>query len=132
MNTKLIGKRRDRTRERYFWILKYQTAVALTLAFFLAFVNWVAAYSVLLAGAVYLIPTAYAARKHFGVRAVKTAHETLAELYAGQIWKMALMATGFALIFVLVETLSVISIFATLILFQMMHLIMHFGSKTDL
>lgn len=132
MNTKLIGKRRDRAQDRYFWILKYQTVVALTLAFVLVFVNWVAAYSVLLAGAVYLIPTAYTARKHFGVRVVKTAHDTLAELYAGQIWKMALMAIGFALIFVLVETLSVFSIFATLILFQMIHFIMQFGSKTDL
>ncbi len=129
--TKLIGKRQDRTKARYFKILKYQAVIVAVLVAVLSLVDWVSAYSALAAGLIYLIPNAYTAKRHFDNRAVKSAQATLAALYAGQIWKMALMATAFALLFVLVKPISVFSLFATLILIQIIQVILQFGVKTD-
>lgn len=126
---KLISKRTDKTRERYFVTLKYQIVALACLTVGLAMFDGVIAYSALLGGGVYLLPNGWQAKRHFDGQAGKTAQATLAELYAGQIWKMALAATLFALIFVLVEPLSVFSLFASLILLQMIHLVMQFSGK---
>lgn len=126
---KLFGKRADKAQQRYFKTLKYQL-IALVFVTLLALpFDLVVAYSALLGGTIYLLPNGWQAKRHFDGRADKTAHGTLAELYAGQIWKMALSATLFALVFVLVEPLSVFSLFASLILLQVLHLVMQFGGK---
>lgn len=129
--TKLVGRRTERARSRYFKIVKYQAITVVVLAVIVSAFNGVAAYSIVLGGLVYLVPTAYTAWKHFGNQADDSAQATLAKMYAGQIWKMALMGTGFALIFTQVENLSVFSLFATLILLQLIQLVMQFGVKEN-
>lgn len=131
MNPNLIGKRSDRAKARYFTVLKYQSALLLVLSAVAVFIDFVAAYSMLIGGLIYLIPNGYFAKKHFKKQTQRSAQGTLAELYASQIWKMALMAISFSLAFVLVKPISVFSLFAMLILLQVSNLIMQFGVKTD-
>ena len=131
MNPNLIGKRSDRAKARYFTVLKYQSGILLLLSAVTVFIDFVAAYSMLIGGLIYLIPNAYFAGKHFKKQTQSSAQGTLAELYASQIWKMALMAISFSLAFVLVKPISVFSLFAMLILLQVSNLIMQFCVKTD-
>ena len=96
-----------------------------------AFIDFIAAYSMLIGGLIYLIPNTYFANRHFNKQTQRSAQGTLAELYASQIWKMALMVISFSLAFVLVKPISVFSLFAMLILLQVSNLIMQFSVKTD-
>lgn len=130
MSSNLVGKRSDRAKSRYFTVLKYQLATVLVLCLGALFFDVVVAYSLLIGGAIYLIPAHYFAKKHFSSPSDRSAHATLAAMYAGQIWKMALMAVGFSLAFVLVKPISVFSLFAMLILLQVINLVMQFSSKT--
>jgi len=95
------------------------------------FLDVVAAYSMFIGGLIYLVPNTYLANRHFNKQAERSAQGTLAELYASQIWKMALMAISFSLVFMLVKPISVFSLFAMLILLQVGNLIMQFSVKTD-
>ena len=131
MNPNLIGKRSDRAKARYFIVLKYQSVILLVLCAVAVFIDVVAAYSMLIGGLIYLVPNTYFAKKHFNKQIQRSAQGTLAELYASQIWKMALMAISFSLAFVLVKPISVFSLFAMLILLQVSNLIMQFSVKTD-
>lgn len=128
-NPNLQGKRSVRTKEQYYTILKYQLLIILGLSGSALFFDIVSAYSLLLGGLIYWIPQAYLVKRHFDVQVTQSAHRTLAQLYASQIWKMALMAILFSLVFVLVDPISVFSLFAMLILLQVSHLIMQFGVK---
>lgn len=130
MSNKIISRRTDRAKAQYLKIFRYQS-IALTLVVAgLAIVNWVWAYSALAGGAIYLIPNLYLVNRHFKREAAKSAQATLAELYAGQLWKMALMAVGFALAFVLIEPLSAFSLFVTLIVLQLGQILMQIRVKT--
>lgn len=124
MQTGMWEKRGDRARQRYFTTLKYQGAVLALIVLLLVPFDFVVAYSALLGGLIYLVPQLWHAWRHFKNRAPGTANRALAELYAGQIWKMALMAMLFALSFVLIEPLSGFSLFAALLLMQVMNLVM--------
>lgn len=121
---KLIGRRGTKLRQRYFKTLKLEYLICLVCAAVLSIIDPVKGYSVLIGGLIHLLPVTWQARRHFDGDAGGSAERALAELYAGQIWKMALMATLFALVFVLIEPLSVFSLFAALILLQMFHLVM--------
>gem|GEM_PF-1659348 len=129
MQQKLVAKRSDGSRERYFKVLKYQALTTLVLSTILAMFDWVNGYSFLLGGLVYLIPTTLQARRHFSAKSDVTAYAALAQMYAGQIWKTALTVVLFALVFVLIEELSVFSIFASLILMQILHFALQFNDK---
>jgi ATP synthase protein I len=131
MNSNLIGKRSDRAKARYFTVLKYQSGILLVFSAAVAFIDFIAAYSMLIGGLIYLIPNTYFANRHFKKQTKRSAQGTLAELYASQIWKMALMVISFSLAFVLVKPISVFSLFAMLILLQVSNLIMQFSVKTD-
>jgi len=126
---KTFGRRADKAQARFFKTLKYQAVALLLLALLALPFDLVVAYSALLGGTIYLLPNSWQAKRHFDSQVSRSAQATLAELYAGQIWKMALSATLFALVFVLVEPLSVFSLFASLILLQVIHLFMQFGGK---
>ena len=91
----------------------------------------VVAYSALLGGLIFLLPQIWHAWKHFNTSSGVSANRALAELYAGQIWKMALMATLFALVFVLIEPLSGFSLFATLLLMQVINLLLQIGGARN-
>ena len=123
-NSNLIGKRSDRAKARYFTVLKYQSVILLVLSAVAVFIDFVAAYSMLIGGLIYLGPNTYFAIKHFNKQTQRSAQGTLAELYASQIWKMALMTVLFALIFVFIEPLSGFSLFAALLLMQVLNLLM--------
>lgn len=131
MNPNLIGKRSDRAKARYFKVLKYQLGILLVLSAVVVVIDFVAAYSMLIGGLIYLIPNTYFANKHFKKQIERSAQRTLAELYASQIWKVALMVISFSLAFMLVKPISVFSLFAMLILLQVSYLILQFSVKTD-
>ena len=131
MNPNLIGKRSDRAKARYFKVLKYQLGILLVLSAVVVVIDFVAAYSMLIGGLIYLTPNTYFANKHFKKQIERSAQRTLAELYASQIWKVALMVISFSLAFMLVKPISVFSLFAMLILLQVSYLILQFSVKTD-
>lgn len=109
--------------------MKYQLALLFLLCLLLVIVDVVIAYSALIGGMVYMVPNAWHAWRHFRVNESQTAGQALGDLYAGQIWKMALMATLFALSFVYVEPLSGFSLFASLLLMQVSYLVMQVGGN---
>lgn len=129
MQQKMIGKRGNKDSDKYFTTLKYQLIVCVSLALVVAVFDWVKGYSVLLGGLVYLIPTALQARRHFSSKTETSAHVALAQMYAGQIWKIALTVILFALVFALINELSVFSLFATLILMQIIHFASQLSDK---
>jgi len=131
MQAGMWEKRGDKTQQRYFKTLKYQGAILALTALLLAPFDFIVAYSALLGGLIYLLPQLWHAWRHFNNRTPETANRALAELYAGQIWKMALMAMLFALSFVLIEPLSGFSLFAALLLMQVMNLVMQIGGARN-
>ena len=131
MQAGMWEKRGDRARQWYFTTLKYQSAFLALVTLLLVPFDLVVAYSALLGGLIYLLPQFWHAWRHFRNRAPETANRALAELYAGQIWKMALMAMLFALSFVLIEPLSGFSLFAALLLMQVMNLVMQVGGARN-
>jgi len=131
MQGKMWVRRSDRTRERYFTTLKYQAIILFLMSLLLALFDFVVAYSALLGGLIFLLPQIWHAWRHFNKPSGVTPNRALAELYAGQIWKMALMATFYALVFVLIHPLSGFSLFATLLLMQVINLLMQIGGARN-
>jgi len=129
LESNLLGIRDSKAERRYFNVMKYQLALLLLLCLLLVIVDVVIAYSALIGGMVYMVPNAWHAWRHFRVNESQTAGQALGDLYAGQIWKMALMATLFALSFVYVEPLSGFSLFASLLLMQVSYLVMQVGGN---
>ncbi|HSG02284.1 MAG TPA: ATP synthase subunit I [Marinobacterium sp.] len=131
MQSIAFRKSRVKAQKRYFKLLKYQSFVLALCCVLILFFDFVAAYSALLGGLLYLIPNAWHAWKHFNTPSAESPNRALAELYAGQIWKMALMASLFALIFVLVEPLSGFSLFVVLLLMQVSHLVLQISAAKN-
>lgn len=116
-------------KHRYYSILKLQMLLMIAVTFATAFFNWVWAYSALIGGLIYLIPHSYSAFKHFRSPADVTAGVALAQVYTGQIWKMSLMVVGFVAAFLLIDDLSGFSLFATLMLLQIVNFVLQSSSK---
>lgn len=99
--------------------LTVQLVATLVVAAVVSVYSWVAGYSAFFGGIIYLVPHLYAANKLLSKKhEIKTAKQTLAELYIGQIWKMVIGALLFALVFVLVKPLSPFSLFGNYIAMQ--------------
>lgn len=81
-------------------------------------VGMVSAYSGLLGGLIYLIPTALQLRHIFVPDNSNNIGQTLAGLYKSEIWKVALTATLFAVVFSTVNTLEPFSLFGVFVLLQ--------------
>lgn len=82
-------------------------------------VGLVSAYSGLLGGLVYLLPTAYQLRHIFVPDNSNNIGQTLRGLYKSEIWKMALTATGFAVVFSTVKPIEPFSLFGVFVLLQL-------------
>lgn len=76
----------------------------------------VLAYSVLLGGLISIVPGAYFARKVFAYSGARAMHNVVRSAYVGELIKLLLMGTGFALCFALVDPLHVPGLFAGFIL----------------
>ncbi len=110
-------------------ILLIQAIVVLLLSAALLLKGNVLAYSALLGGLIYLIPNLYVTLRTLPHRAGSTAGMVLAQLYIGQIWKMALSVAGFTATFIWVKPLSPFSIFGTFILLQLLGMLLLMMSR---
>jgi ATP synthase protein I len=70
------------------------------------------ALSLLLGGLIHLLPSIYFARQVFKFSGASAAHRVTQSFYRGEMGKFILTATGFALVFSLVERLSPAALFA--------------------
>jgi len=118
--TRKQGAHSRKTRGRIFRILLVQAVVCLVLAAGLLLVNVETAYSALLGGMLYLLPTLYFADRALRFSDGQSAKQALAEMYMSQIWKMALSAVGFAAVFILIQPLNPFSLFGTFVLMQIL------------
>jgi ATP synthase protein I len=82
--------------------------------------DWVTAYSALLGGMIYLIPSLYQARKVFAPVESSNIRQILRDLYKSEIWKMALTIVLFGVVFSSVRPIEPFSIFSVFILMQVM------------
>jgi ATP synthase protein I len=69
------------------------------------------AYSVLIGGLIYWIPNAYFTLYAFRYKGARAASAVLHSIYRGEVGKFVLTAVGFALAFVFVKPLDIISLF---------------------
>lgn len=130
MGQKLVGKRESKDRQACFAILKAQLLICLVIAIGVLPFDRTASVSTLLGGMIYLVPTYWQAKRHFDRVPDSSAQKVIMEVFAGQIWKMALMATLFALVFAFFDKLSVFSIFASLILLQFVNFVARIRGET--
>lgn len=82
----------------------------------LAVLGKVSAYSVLLGGLISIIPNAYFAAKVFSQSGARAMETVVRNAYLGEFIKLALMGAGFSLVFVLVEPLQALGVFAGFVL----------------
>lgn len=109
-----------RTRKQIFRIFLIQALVTLTVGLILSPLGLVEAYSALLGGGLYLLPNIYFAHRALQFREKQSARMALTEMYVSQIWKMAISAIGFAIVFVMIQPLNPFSLFGTFILIQIL------------
>lgn len=101
-------------------ILQIQMAFTVVIAILFAANGIVAAYSALLGGILYLIPNAYFAWRILS-RQSDTPKQVLADMYIGEIWKMAISILCFAAVFILVQPLSPFPLFLTFVLLYVLN-----------
>ena len=124
------GAHSRKTRSRIFKILLIQAVICLMFSAGLMLVDLETAYSALLGGAIYLLPTLYFADRALRFSAGQSAKHALAEMYMSQIWKMALMTVGFAAVFITIQPLNPFSLFGTFILMQILNWVAQIGLNT--
>ena len=129
MGSQRAGALSRDTRKDVLAVLLIQACVMLVLSAVLLLKGYVVAYSAFLGGLIYLVPNLYVALRTLPHRAGSTAGMVLAQLYAGQIWKMALSVAGFAATFIWVKPVSPFSIFGTFILMQLLGMVLLMKSK---
>ncbi len=112
------GKHTQATRQRVIRIFLIQALLVVVMAVIALFSGMTQAYSVILGGVLYLLPNAYFAKRLLFSRQNSSANRALAEMYIGQIWKMAISIVGFAAVFIMVRPLSPFSLFFAFILLQ--------------
>jgi len=109
-----------RTHKKVVRIFQIQVAFTVAVAFLAAFYSITAAYSALLGGLLYLLPNIFFAWRVLS-RQSNTPRGVLADMYIGEIWKMAITILLFAVIFILVPTVSPFSLFLTFILLHILN-----------
>jgi ATP synthase protein I len=82
----------------------------------------VVAWSVLLGGMISTIPSTYFAYKVMSQTGARAMERVVRNAYLGEVIKLALIGTGFALVFVLVEPLHVPGLFAGFVLVHLVGL----------
>ncbi|MEH6648824.1 MAG: ATP synthase subunit I [Motiliproteus sp.] len=81
--------------------------------------GFIAGYSALLGGLIYLIPFAYQARRVLLSDPNAGLRQSVRDLYKSEIWKMALTMVSFGTVFVLVKPIEPFSLFGAFILLQL-------------
>ncbi|WP_286240640.1 ATP synthase subunit I [Neptuniibacter halophilus] len=112
------GVHSQKTRNQTFRLLLIQSVLCGFGSLALLLVGLEMAYSALLGGGLYLLPTAYFTHRALTFREQQTPRQALAEMYVSQIWKMGLTAAGFAAVFILIHPLNPFSLFGMFILMQ--------------
>jgi ATP synthase protein I len=112
------GKHTQATRRRVIRIFLIQALLIAIIAVITLIYGVTQAYSVLLGGLLYLLPNAYFAKRLLFSRQNSSVNRALAEMYIGQIWKMAISIVGFSAVFIMVRPLSPFSLFLAFILLQ--------------
>lgn len=85
----------------------------------LAVLDVVVALSVLLGGLISTIPSAYFAYKVMGQTGARAMGTVVRNAYLGEVVKLVLIGTGFALVFVLVDPLHVPGLFASFVVIHL-------------
>ncbi|MCP8688323.1 ATP synthase subunit I [Marinobacterium sedimentorum] len=130
MGNQRTGTQSRDTRQQILGVLLIQTIVMLVLsAALLLLMGDVLAYSALLGGLIYIVPNLFVALRSLPHRAGSRARKVLAELYIGQIWKMALSVAGFTATFVWVHPISPFSLFGSFILLQLLGMLLQVKLK---
>jgi ATP synthase protein I len=109
-----------RTHKKVVRIFQIQVAFTVAVAFIAAFYSITAAYSGLLGGLLYLLPNIFFAWRVLS-RQSNTPRGVLTDMYIGEIWKMAITILLFAMVFILVPTVSPFSLFLTFILLHVLN-----------
>ena len=99
-------------------VLQALMSVLIGLLFWLT-QGWVAAYSALLGGLTALLPNMYFTYKAFQYYGARSIGAIVQSFWAGQMGKMILTAVLFALLFLGVKPLNVLTVFIGYILVQM-------------
>ncbi|HEY5717761.1 MAG TPA: ATP synthase subunit I [Motiliproteus sp.] len=76
-------------------------------------------YSALLGGLIYLVPSLYQAKQVLTHNHSNNIRATLRELYKSEIWKMALTAVLFGVVFTLVKPIEPFPLFGVFIVMQL-------------
>lgn len=93
-----------------------QIAAALILSGLSLFLGPVIALSVLVGGLISTVPSAFFAYKVMGQTGARAMESVVRNAYLGEVIKLALIGTGFALAFVLLDPLDVPGLFAGFVL----------------
>lgn len=98
-------------------MIAVQSAALLILsAVILLVAGRVSAYSLLTGGLISLLPTAYFAHKAFRYRGARAMTQAVKAIYLGELIKLVLMGTGFALAFNTIRPLDALALFAGFVL----------------
>lgn len=114
------GKFTQLTRKKVIRIFQIQMAFTIAIAIAALLHSFVAAYSALLGGLLYLLPNAFFAWRVLS-RQTDTPKGVLADMYIGEIWKMAISIFCFAAVFILVQPVSPFPLFLTFVLLQILN-----------
>lgn len=80
--------------------------------------GWVSAYSALLGGLIYLLPSGYQTHQALAPTHANNIRQVLWNLYKSEIWKMALTLMLFGVVFVSVRPIEPFSLFSAFVLMQ--------------
>lgn len=105
-------------------ILLIQIVILFVIAIAASLHSLVAGYSALCGGVIFLLPSyVYARRAWLKSERQDTAGNAIRQLYASEIWKMAMTIGLFAAVFALIQPLNPFSLFSTYIGLQLVALI---------
>lgn len=90
-------------------------------SFFLLVVDTTSAYSVLLGGLTFIVPTGFFARQAFRFRGAQATQHIARAFYRGETTKFVLTAMAFALIFTLVKPLNLVALWLAYVMALLVH-----------
>ena len=98
-----------------------QIALLSVISLCLLAVNFTVAYSVLLGGLTFIVPTGFFARQAFRFRGAQAMRHIAHAFYRGETTKFVLTAMAFALIFTLVKPLNLVALWLAYVMALLVH-----------
>lgn len=98
-----------------------QIALLSAISICLLVVNTTIAYSVLLGGLTFIVPTGFFARQAFRFRGAQATQRIAHAFYRGETTKFVLTAMAFALIFTLVKPLNLVALWLAYVVALLVH-----------